>query len=303
MKKLISLFAALLVAAGTLTVSSCATSHDDLTPASIPGYIVGGFANSTGISVTPTPNGKNNFYPISFADGVATFKFTQGSDGWADGFPEDSMHFQITEFAAWDSGWNVSSGTLELNADYVELSAGKPSNIEVTGLTKGKTYTISVKQDGSKVSAKIEGEAAKTETTETEVDVSVLNSTTAKQAGAYIKIEGCSLKSAESTILAFGGKETATNYIVVKSGDTNNWSGSNFQMWAKFYVGNKNKQIYFDETTLGNTSKIDMTKDESKNHNNLVVTDLKIPDTAGGVYKITVSTTADGATVVVSKVE
>lgn len=301
MKKLISLFAALLVAAGTLTVTSCATSHDDLTPASIPGYIVGGFANSTGISVTPTPNDGNNFYPISFAEGVATFKFTQGSDGWASGYPENSMHFQVTEVVGWDAGW--VGKTLELNGDYVELTAGKPSNNEVTGLVKGNTYTISVKQDGSKVSVKIEGEAAKTETTETEVDVSVLNSTTAKQAGAYIKIEGCSLKSAEGSILAFGGKETATNYIVVKSDDKNNWSGSNFQMWAKFYVGNKNRQIYFDETTLGNTSKIDMTKDESKKHDNLVVTDLKIPDSAGGVYKITVSTTADGATAVVSKVE
>lgn len=200
MKKLISLFAAFLVAAGTLTVSSCATSHDDLTPASIPGYIVGGFANSTGISVTPTPNGENNFYPISFAEGVATFKFTQGSDGWAPGYPEDSMHFQITEVVGWDAGWVGKK--LELNGDYVELTAGKPSNNEVTGLVKGNTYTISVKQDGSKVSVKIEGEAAKTETTETEVDVSVLNSTTAKQAGAYIKIEGCSLKSAEGFYLS-----------------------------------------------------------------------------------------------------
>lgn len=74
-------------------------------------------------------------------------------------------------------------------------------------------------------------------------------------------------------------------------------------MWAKFYVGNQNKQIYFDETTLGNTSKIDMTKDESKKHNNLVVTDLKIPDSVGGVYKFEVATTESGATITVTKLE
>lgn len=299
MKKLICLFAALLVAAGALTVTSCATANDDLAPASIPGYIVGGFGNSTGISVTPTASGTNNFYPISFTDGVATFKFTQGSDGWTADFSETSMHFQVTEVVGWDAGW--VGKTLELNGDYVELTAGKPSNNEVTGLVKGNTYTISVKQDGSKVSVKIEGEAAKA----TDADVSALNSTTAAQTGAYFRVGGDSYSDvSKQTVYFKDGK--ATGYIVLPKGATGGWDNTKyFQFYAYFGAGdngsslnNAEKQLNFGETTLGKSLAI-----TTSATGNLKVMDMESSASATSVFKFVVTTTSSGATITVTKVE
>ena len=302
MKKIISLFAALLVAAGTMTVTSCATSNDDLEAVAIPGYIVGGFGSATDISTsTSTPVGDNTFYAIEFTDNVATFSFTQVDNRWADGYNKNSMDFQITLAAGWDNGWVGKE--LTLNDDYVALEAGKPSNNSIKGLTPGNKYTISVKMEGSKVSVKVTGDAAKA----TDADVSALNSTTAKQAGAYFRIDGDNFGNVSAQQVLFSDGK-ATGYITVAKITKNSWNGSDsdpFQLYAYFGAGdngsslnNKEVQVKFTETTLGNAVKISLTEGD-----NLKVTDLKIDSTATKVYKFVVETTADGATITVSKVE
>lgn len=302
MKKIISLFAALLVAAGTMTVTSCATSNDDLEAVAIPGYIVGGFGSATDISAsTSTPVGDNTFYAIGFTDNVATFSFTQVDNRWTADCNKNSMKFQITLAAGWDNGWVGKE--LTLNDDYVALEAGKPTDNSINGLTPGNKYTISVKMEGSKVSVKVTGDAAKA----TDADVSALNSTTAKQAGAYFRIARDNFGNVSAQQVLFNDGK-ATGYITVAKTTKNGWGNEDsdpFQLYAYFGAGdngsslnNKEVQVKFTETTLGNAAKISLTEGS-----NLKVTDLKIDSTATKVYKFVVKTTADGATITVSKVE
>lgn len=301
MKKIISLFAALLVAAGAMTVTSCATSHDDLEAVAIPGFIVGGFGTAKDISASDsTLVGDNKFYAIEFTDGVAEFSFTQVDDRWDSDFNPNSMNFQITLAAAWDTGW--AGKELTLNDDYVDLETGKPSNNSIKGLTPGNKYKISVKMEGSKVSVKVTGEAAKAE----DADVSALNATTAAQKGAYFRIGGDNFGNVSAQQVLFNSGE-ATGYITVPKTAENGWGNPNtdpFELYAYFGAGdngstlnNREVQVKFPETTLGKAANI------SFDGNNLKVTDLKIDTSATKVYKFVVKTTSEGATITVSAVE
>lgn len=301
MKKIISLFAALLVAAGAMTVTSCATSHDDLEAVAIPGFIVGGFGTAKDISASDsTLVGDNKFYAIEFTDGVAEFSFTQVDDRWTSDFNPNSMNFQITLAAAWDTGW--AGKELTLNDDYVDLEAGKPSNNSIKGLTPGNKYKISVKMEGPKVSVKVTGEAAKA----ADADISALNSTTAAQKGAYFRIGGDNFGNVSAQQVLFNGGK-ATGYITVPKDAKNGWGGKNtdpFQLYAFFGAGdngstlnNGEVQVKFPETTLGKAANISFVGD------NLKVTDLKINASATKVYKFVVETTSEGATITVSAVE
>ena len=131
-------------------------------------------------------------------------------------------------------------------------------------------------------------------------DVSVLNSTTATQAGAYLKLEGTSAGDATGSVYAyFYGGTTATAYFETGN-DFSSWGTDHFQAWFKFYAG--------DGTTLGINSKQfgagSTTLDRAisftnANTDNLQVTDL----TTAGTYKMVVNTTADGATITITKVK
>lgn len=303
MKKIISLFAALLVAAGAMTVTSCATSHDDLEAVAIPGYIVGGFGTAKDISASDsTPVGDNKFYAIKFTDGLAEFSFTQVDDRWTSDCNPNSMTFQITLDAGWDTGWKGKD--LILNDDYVELEVGKPANSSVKGLVPGNKYKISVKMEGSKVSVKVTGEA--TASKATDADVSALNSETAKQKGAYFRIGGDNFGNVSAQQVLFNNG-SATGYITVPKNAKNGWGKPDtdpFELYAFFGAGdngstlnNGEVQVKFPETTLGKAAKISFDGD------NLKVTDLKIDKSATKVYRFVVKTTPEGATITVSAVE
>lgn len=310
MKKIISLFAALLVAAGVMTVTSCATSHDDLEAVAIPAYIVGGFKNSKGIEITPVVVGNapkdNNFYPLTYTDGVAEFAFTQDSDAWATGYPTDTMTFKLALSDSWNTTWGKTE--FELNADYKEVESSS-DNCTVKGLVQGNKYKISIKMDGSKVTVKVTGEAA-APTAAPDADVSALNSKNAKQKGAYFRIGGDSFSVSAQQVFFNSETGKATGYITVPKDANDGWNAGYFQLYAYFGAGdngstlkNKEAQVYFPKTTLGASAKISSEKDESKGINNLQVTDMKIDKSATKVYKFVVETTSEGATITVSAVE
>ncbi len=298
MKKLISLFAALLVAAGAVTVSSCATSHDDLEPVAIPGFIVGGFGTAKDISASDSVEvGDNKFYAISFSDGIAEFSFTQVDNRWTGDFDKNSMSFQLALAASWDTVWKGAD--LELNGDYKEVTSSG-ENISVKGLTPGDTYKISIKMEGSKVSVKIEGKAP-------DADVSALNSKTATQAGAYFRIGGDNFGNVSAQQVLFDSTGKATGYITVPKEAKKVWAEDYFQLYAYFGAGNngstlKNKeaQVYFPKTTLKTAAEI---SSEKKNgFDNLQVTDMKIDSSATKTYKFVVETTETGAKITITSV-
>lgn len=307
MKKIISLFAALLVAAGVMTVTSCATSHDDLEAVAIPAYIVGGFKNSKGIEITPVVVGNapndNNFYPLTYTDGVAEFAFTQDSDAWVAGYPTDTMTFKLALSDSWDTTWGKTE--FELNADYKEVESSS-DNCTVKGLVQGNKYKISIKMDGSKVTVKVTGEAA-APTAASDADVSALNSETAKQKGAYFRIGGDNFGNVSAQQVLFNDGK-ASGYITVSKNAKNGWGKPDtepFELYAYFGAGdngstlnNGEVQVKFPETTLGKAANISF-----DGKDNLKVTDLKIDKSATKVYKFVVETTSEGATITVSAVE
>ncbi len=304
MKKMISLFAALLVAAGAMTVTSCATSHDDLEAVAIPAYIVGGFKNSKGIEVKPvvvgTAPNDNNFYPLTYNDGVAEFVFTQDSDAWTGDYKTDTMTFKLALSDSWDTTWGKTE--FELNADYKEID-NSTENCTVKGLVQGNKYKISVKMEGSKVSVKVTGEAAKAE----DADVSALNATTAAQKGAYFRIGGDNFGNVSAQQVLFNNGK-ATGYITVPKTARNGWNNPDtdpFELYAYFGAGdngstlnNGEVQVKFGDTTLGKATAVALGSSP-----NLKVTDLKIDSSATKVYKFVVDTTSEGATITVSAVE
>lgn len=303
MKKLISLFAALLVAAGAMTVSSCATSHDDLEPVAIPGFIVGGFGTAKDISASDSVDvGDNKFYAISFSDGIAEFSFTQVDNRWTGDFDPNSMSFQLALAASWDTVWKGAA--LELNGDYKEVTSSG-ENISVKGLTPGDTYKILIKMEGSKVSVKIEGKAPEADVPE--ADVSALNSKTAGQKGAYFRIGGANYGDSAQQVLFADGK--ATGYILLQKGAKSEWGEGYFQLYAYFGAGdngstlkNKEAQVYFPKTTLEKPAKISSKKDEANDINNLQVTDMQSDASTTKAYKFVVETTETGATITVTPV-
>lgn len=140
MKKLISLFAALLVAAGAMTVSSCATSHDadplvDLSSATICGSMEGW----NGSALTDNK------------DGTWSYKFK------AKGSQEN---FALRGDSSWAVAYRSSNGSSLLSGyeldNEVELVAfNSPDCPALKGLIVGDEYTITVSPRSSSVVMKI----------------------------------------------------------------------------------------------------------------------------------------------------
>lgn len=165
MKKLISLFAALLVAAGTLSVSSCATSHDDLTPVAYPGYIIGaatlGDSSSGAVDLWGT-----KAVPLKFgSDGVATYGFTVTQDMinnfWGAGVNNVNYKFVME---AKDGTAQIGKGESgpKAGGEYVSCMSCDTS-IPIENVKVGNKYKVYIKVEGTKVSTKYEltsGEAA-----------------------------------------------------------------------------------------------------------------------------------------------
>lgn len=140
MKKLISLFAALLVAAGAMTVSSCATSHDadplvDLSSATICGSMEGW----TGSALTDNKDGS---WSYKFKAKGSQENFALRGDGtW-------SVAYRSSD------GSNLLSG-YELDKE-VELVAFNSADCPaLKGLIVGDEYTITVSPKSSSVVMKI----------------------------------------------------------------------------------------------------------------------------------------------------
>ena len=139
MKKIISLFAALLVAAGAMTVTSCATSHDESPIVDLSTFYLRGNMNDWA----------NN----SLDDG----KMTANADG----------SYSITytakaaddEFAIADSGWSVKycNGTsVTVGAETATVLESNGSNAVVKGQTPGNNYKLTVIPGSTSVSVKVE---------------------------------------------------------------------------------------------------------------------------------------------------
>lgn len=139
MKKIISLFAALLVAAGAMTVTSCATSHDESPIVDLSTFYLRGNMNDWA----------NN----SLDDG----KMTANADG----------SYSITytakaaddEFAIADSGWSVKycNGTsVTVGAETATVLESNGGNAVVKGQTPGNNYKLTVIPGSTSVSVKVE---------------------------------------------------------------------------------------------------------------------------------------------------
>ncbi len=139
MKKIISLFAALLVAAGAMTVTSCATSHDESPIVDLSTFYLRGNMNDWA----------NN----SLEDG----KMTANPDG----------SYSITytakaaddEFAIANSGWSVKycNGTsVTVGAETATVLESNGGNAVVKGQTPGNNYKMTVIPAETNVSVKVE---------------------------------------------------------------------------------------------------------------------------------------------------
>ena len=138
MKKLISLFDALLVAAGAMTVSSCATSHDEDSIVDLSKFYMRG--------------NMNNWANDSLEDG----KMTANPDGsYSIVYTAKAA---IDEFAIADSGWTVKyCAAAEVAADAAEVVlASNGGNAKVTGQTPGNSYKMTVRPSSTSVSVKVE---------------------------------------------------------------------------------------------------------------------------------------------------
>lgn len=139
MKKIISLFAALLVAAGAITVTSCATSHDESPIVDLSTFYLRG--------------NMNNWANDSIEDG----KMTANPDG----------SYSITytakaaddEFAIANSGWSVKycNGTsVTVGAETATVLGNNGGNAVVKGQTPGNNYKMTVIPAETNVSVKVE---------------------------------------------------------------------------------------------------------------------------------------------------
>ena len=141
-----------------------------------------------------------------------------------------------------------------------------------------------------------------------EADVSAIDLTTTKQAGATFQLKDASFANASYLAMAFKNG-VATAEFVVEEGEVDTWGRGFFAVWFQFWAGDDNElaktgKQYFVEgaknnysdvfTTLGEP--LNLTSDSSRG-GNLAVTDL----TEAGTYVITVDATGDIPTITVTK--
>ena len=141
-----------------------------------------------------------------------------------------------------------------------------------------------------------------------EADVSAIDLTTTKQAGATFQLKDASFANASNLAMVFKNG-VATADFVVEEGEVDTWGRGFFAVWFQFWAGDDNelaktgKQYYVEGakdtycdvfTTLGEP--LNLTSDSSRG-GNLAVTDL----TEAGTYVITVNATGDIPTITVTK--
>lgn len=138
MKKIISLFAALLVAAGAMTVTSCATSHDESPIVDLSTFYLRG--------------NMNNWANDSLDDG----KMTANPDGsYSIAYTAKAVN---DEFAVANSGWSVKycGKDIAVGGESTELISGAKDNAKVTGQIPGNNYKLTVIPGITTVSVKVE---------------------------------------------------------------------------------------------------------------------------------------------------
>lgn len=138
MKKIISLFAALLVAAGAMTVTSCATSHDESPIVDLSTFYLRG--------------NMNNWANDSIEDG----KMTANPDGsYSIAYTAKAVN---DEFAVANSGWSVKycGKDIAVGGESTELISGAKDNAKVMGQIPGNNYKLTVIPGSTTVSVKVE---------------------------------------------------------------------------------------------------------------------------------------------------
>ena len=138
MKKIICLFAALLVAAGAMTVTSCATSHDESPIVDLSTFYLRG--------------NMNNWANDSIEDG----KMTANPDGsYSIAYTAKAVN---DEFAVANSGWSVKycGKDIAVGGESTELISGAKDNAKVTGQIPGNNYKLTVIPGSTTVSVKVE---------------------------------------------------------------------------------------------------------------------------------------------------
>ncbi len=152
MKKIISLFAALLVAAGAMTVTGCATSHDDLDSViDLSSFYVRGSCGSW------DANEKSNNKLTAKGDGSYEYTFKAAAE---------KVNFAIDD-GAWGTTYRIQPGSTDTLVTYkigneVEAASGNNANCpELNGLTVGTYYTVKATPLVNTIKIKVvEGEAS-----------------------------------------------------------------------------------------------------------------------------------------------
>ncbi|GEM_PF-4077325 len=152
MKKMISLFAALLVAVGAMTVTSCATSHDDLDSViDLSSFYVRGSCGSW------DANEKSNNKLTAKGDGSYEYKFKAATE---------KVNFAIDD-GAWGTTYRIQPGSTDTLVTYkigneVEAASGNSAECpELNGLTVGTYYTVKATPLVNTIKIKVvEGEAS-----------------------------------------------------------------------------------------------------------------------------------------------
>ncbi len=152
MKKIISLFAALLVAAGAMTVTSCATSHDDLDSViDLSSFYVRGSCGSW------DANEKSNNKLTAKGDGSYEYTFKAATE---------KVNFAIDD-GAWGTTYRIQPGSTDTLVTYkigneVEAASGNSAVCpELNGLTVGTYYTVKATPLVNTIKIKVvEGEAS-----------------------------------------------------------------------------------------------------------------------------------------------
>jgi len=299
MKK-INIILAVLAAAVVLSFAGCTTGNSDLEIALKPSYIIGGVTadDTSGTNMWSTKRVALTFD----SSGVATYSFTYSNNNataWGDGAGFSSFKLLLDDAGA--TAWATSVSSLDADTDLV-TEVGGANNIKLSDLTTGSTYKITITAKGATVKVSYTKTASGTLSS---ADVSALNSITAVQSGAYIKIEGASYSSMTGIKAYFDGETTATAFFQITAQESNTWGMDHLGAWFNFYAGDGTSlkevhaQFYSTSVTLGTDAVIYAAQDTANGINNYQCTDMT---GAVGIYKLTITTTTNGATIKLEKI-
>ena len=141
-------------------------------------YICGNQGNFALTKSSTDDNGVEYYY--------ATFVFDETIEAWSNTLShEGKMQFGITNDTSWSTKYTGATGiTVGDKKTFTATTKAAGDNNEVSGLVNGKTYTVYVKVDGSKVSVAVINTEIKVQTSDT---AAVNLGTFAKQSdGSYL---------------------------------------------------------------------------------------------------------------------